>query len=48
MISLTRSGKPRKSVSWASEGELVSIRLIEKAVYDDDPVEVGVLPYCFG
>jgi len=43
---LNRSGKPRKSVSWAPEGQLVSIRLIEKAVYDDDPVEVNILLYC--
>jgi protein phosphatase 1 regulatory subunit 10 len=29
----------RKSVSWAPEGQLESIRLIERAVYDDDPVD---------
>lgn len=31
----------RKSVSWAPEGQLESIRLIERAVYDDDPVDVS-------
>ncbi|KAF9224415.1 hypothetical protein BS17DRAFT_779754 [Gyrodon lividus] len=29
----------RKSVSWAPDGQLESIRLIERAVYDDDPVD---------
>ncbi|KAF8450984.1 hypothetical protein L210DRAFT_3470435 [Boletus edulis BED1] len=29
----------RKTVSWAPEGQLESIRLIERAVYDDDPVD---------
>lgn len=35
----------RKSVSWAPEGQLESIRLIERAVYDDDPVDVSPLLY---
>lgn len=39
--SLTKSGKKRKSVTWAAEGQLESIRLIEKAIYDDDPVDVS-------
>jgi protein phosphatase 1 regulatory subunit 10 len=39
---LTKSGKKKKSVSWASEEQLESIRYIEKAVYDDDPTEVSV------
>ncbi|KAF9242941.1 hypothetical protein BU15DRAFT_43603 [Melanogaster broomeanus] len=29
----------RKSVSWAPDGQLESVRLIERAVYDDDPVD---------
>ncbi|KAI6040680.1 hypothetical protein EDC04DRAFT_2867510 [Pisolithus marmoratus] len=29
----------RKSVTWAPDGQLESIRLIERAVYDDDPVD---------
>jgi len=29
----------RKSVQWAPEGQLESIRLIERAIYDDDPVD---------
>jgi len=32
-----KSGKKRKSVTWAPDGQLESIRLIERAVYDDDP-----------
>ena len=35
----------RKTVSWAPEGQLESIRLIERAVYDDDPVDVSPLLY---
>lgn len=33
----------RKTVQWAPEGQLESIRLIERAVYDDDPVDVSPL-----
>ncbi|KAG2150329.1 uncharacterized protein EDB93DRAFT_1084239 [Suillus bovinus] len=37
---LMTSGKTkRKSVTWAPDGQLESIRLIERAVYDDDPVD---------
>lgn len=40
----------RKTVTWAPEGQLESIRLIERAVYDDDPVDVSpllhLLVYC--
>ncbi|KAH9843789.1 uncharacterized protein C8Q71DRAFT_730057 [Rhodofomes roseus] len=35
--SLTASGKPKKRVTWAPEGELERIKLIERAIYDDDP-----------
>jgi len=38
----TRSGKKKKTVSWAPEDQLESIRFIEKAVYDDDPAEVSI------
>jgi protein phosphatase 1 regulatory subunit 10 len=40
---LTKLGKKKKSVTWAPEGQLQSIRLIEKAIYDDDPVDVSHL-----
>ncbi|KAF8629618.1 hypothetical protein AX15_003356 [Amanita polypyramis BW_CC] len=36
---LTKNGKKKKTVTWAPEGQLESVRLIEKAVYDDDPVD---------
>jgi hypothetical protein len=37
---LMSSGRTkRKSVTWAPDGQLESIRLIERAVYDDDPVD---------
>lgn len=37
---LVTSGRTkRKSVTWAPDGQLESIRLIERAVYDDDPVD---------
>ncbi|KAG6329863.1 hypothetical protein ID866_9227 [Astraeus odoratus] len=33
----------RKTVTWAPDGQLESIRLIERAIYDDDPVDVSIL-----
>ncbi|KAL5488365.1 hypothetical protein ACEPAI_6473 [Sanghuangporus weigelae] len=33
-----KNGKKRKSVSWAPEGHLEKVRVIERAVYDDDHV----------
>lgn len=38
---IARNGKKKKSVTWAPENQLESIRLIEKAIYDDDPVDVS-------
>ena len=38
---LAKNGKKKKSVTWAPEGQLESVRLIEKAIYDDDPVDVS-------
>lgn len=38
---IAKNGKKKKSVTWAPENQLESIRLIEKAVYDDDPVDVS-------
>jgi len=35
--TLTKTGKLKKSVTWAPEGKLEMIKLIERAVYDDDP-----------
>ncbi|KAG1767704.1 hypothetical protein EV702DRAFT_1146166 [Suillus placidus] len=36
---MTSGRTKRKSVTWAPDGQLESIRLIERAVYDDDPVD---------
>jgi len=36
-----RNLKKKKSVSWAPEGQLEAIKLIDKAIYDDDPVDVS-------
>ena len=44
---VTKNGKKRKSVTWAPDSQLESIRLIEKAIYDDDPVDVSILYLCF-
>lgn len=41
--SLTVSGKPKKMVTWAPEGKLELIKLIERAVYDDDPADVSAI-----
>ena len=40
---LTKLGKKKKSVTWPSDERLASIRWIEKAVYDDDPVDVSIV-----
>ncbi|KAF9446742.1 hypothetical protein P691DRAFT_776657 [Macrolepiota fuliginosa MF-IS2] len=37
--NLSKSGKKKKSVTWAPDAQLESVRLIERAVYDDDPEE---------
>jgi hypothetical protein len=39
-----QSSKKKKSVTWAPEGKLELIRLIERAIYDDDPVDVSYFP----
>jgi protein phosphatase 1 regulatory subunit 10 len=39
--SPAKVGKKKKSVTWAPDGSLVSIRMIERAIYDDDPVDVS-------
>ena len=39
---LTKAGKKKKSVSWAPDSRLEQIKLIERAVYDDDPVDVSI------
>ncbi|GBE79086.1 hypothetical protein SCP_0202830 [Sparassis crispa] len=36
---LTSSGKQKKRVTWAPEGKLEMVKLIERAVYDDDPAD---------
>ncbi|KAH9950148.1 hypothetical protein B0H21DRAFT_725032 [Amylocystis lapponica] len=36
---LTSSGKRKKSVTWAPEGKLEMVKLIERAIYDDDPAD---------
>lgn len=33
--------KKRKSVSWAEGSQLEQIKLIERAIYDDDPADVS-------
>jgi hypothetical protein len=39
-----QSSKKKKTVTWAPEGRLELIRLIERAIYDDDPVDVSYFP----
>ncbi|KAF8075900.1 hypothetical protein FPV67DRAFT_1469704 [Lyophyllum atratum] len=36
---LTKKGTKKKSVTWAPPAQLEAIRFIEKAIYDDDPVD---------
>jgi len=38
-------GKKKKKVSFASEAQLVKIKLIEPAVYDDDVADVSTLKF---
>lgn len=35
--------KKKKTVSWAPDGQLELVKLIERAVYDDDPVDVSLI-----
>jgi len=39
---LARNLRKKKSVTWAPDHQLESIKLIEKAIYDDDPVDVSI------
>ncbi|KAI0751637.1 hypothetical protein C8Q80DRAFT_1218314 [Daedaleopsis nitida] len=36
-LGFNKAGKPRKSVTWAPDGKLEQVKLIERAIYDDDP-----------
>lgn len=38
---LMRNGRRKKFVTWAPDGQLEAIKFIEKAIYDDDPVDVS-------
>lgn len=42
---LSKLGKKKKSVSWAPEGVLESVKFIDRAIYDDDPVDVSYFLY---
>ena len=37
---ISKPNKKGKTVSWAPEGQLEMVRIIERAIYDDDPAEV--------
>lgn len=41
--AIAKNDKAKKSVTWAPEGKLELIKLIERAVYDDDPQDVSSL-----
>ncbi len=36
-----KPGRKKKCVTWAAEGKLEQIKLIDKAIYDDDPMDVS-------
>ena len=38
----TKKGKPKRSVTWAADDKLEQVKLIERAVYDDDPASVSL------
>ena len=44
-ISLGKNGRKKKCVTWATDEQLVSIKLIERAIYDDDPVDVSTVSF---
>jgi protein phosphatase 1 regulatory subunit 10 len=44
-IGLGKNGRKKKCVTWATDEQLVSIRLIERAIYDDDPVDVSTISF---
>lgn len=37
-----KTGKRKKTVTWANDDQLESVKIIERAVYDDDPVDVSI------
>ena len=44
-MEVTNSDKKKKSVTWAPDGQLELVKLIERAVYDDDPADVSSFPF---
>lgn len=42
---LAKASKKRKSVTWAADDQLEKVRIIEKAIYDDDPADVKKFTY---
>jgi hypothetical protein len=44
-ISLGKNSKKKKCITWATDEQLVSIRLIERAIYNDDPVDVSTVSF---
>lgn len=40
--NVSKNGKRKKTVTWAPDAQLESVRLIERAVYDDDAQEVSI------
>lgn len=47
MPGLTKTGKRKKSVRWRPDGQLEEVKLIDIAVYDDDPVDVSACLFLF-
>ncbi|KAI0052614.1 hypothetical protein FA95DRAFT_1239507 [Auriscalpium vulgare] len=39
VTGLTKLGKKKKSVTWPADSHLEQVKLIDKAIYDDDPVD---------
>lgn len=39
-VPVAKASKKRKSVTWAADDQLEKVRIIEKAIYDDDPADV--------
>jgi protein phosphatase 1 regulatory subunit 10 len=41
-LAATAVVKKKKTVTWAPDGQLESIKIIERAVYEGDPVDVSI------
>lgn len=45
MFGLMESEQKKKTVTWAPDKQLESTHLIERAIYDDDPLDISITTF---